>query len=245
MSSIIDKLNEISTETEEEQTIEEQNKPSSDKIAFNMMVNYIQQHHEDIPEGFRGSIMFDENNLSLAVYWVYTMKNIPVPVWMRHNPDIVDNHGWTIAHHYISVNKTGIIPDWMICNPKLQNNNGRTAAMMTLLYRNKAEENKDIPSWMIHDINIFDSLGYSLVDYWLSNNNADLPDWILDQIEDKKFWKNKLGENVGISYMIHRHSLPPEEFSLTNEEGDKFKTSKGNTYNSLWKFISRLDSKEN
>ena len=240
MSSILDKLNEI-TSNDTNDTINESNELSesieSNQTSFNIMVNYIRQHHEDIPEGFRGSVMFDNNNLSLAVYWVYAMKSAPVPVWMRHDPNIVDNHGWTIAQHYITVNKTAIVPEWMIHDSKIQNSNGRTTAMVSLLYRNQTEENNDLPNWMIHDINIFDSLGYSLVDYWLANNSNDLPDQILDQIDDKKFWKNKQGENIGISYMIRRNTLPPEEFRLTNEEGEQFKTVKNNTYNDFIKLI--------
>lgn len=212
--------------------------------SFNMMVNYIKEHKEDIPEGFRGTVLFNEDNLSLATYWVYIMKLAPVPVWMRHDPDIVDNHGWTIAQHYIMCNNEPP-PQWMIHNPTIQNVNGRTTAMMLLLYRNSKQENEDIPSWMVHDINICDSLGYSLVDYWLANNSDDLPEWILEQIEDKKHWTNKLHENIAISYMIRRGCLPPEEYRLTEQEANEFKTIKGNTYNEIWNYInSKLNNKK-
>jgi len=155
------------------------------KRSFNMMVEYIKQHHDDIPEGFRGTCLIDEeNNLTLAMYWVYIMKTVSVPKWMRHNPDLVDSHGWTIAHHYVATTNE-YPPEWMICNPTIKNVNGRTVAMLTLIYRKEEYENTDIPNWMKHSVNIVDKLGHSLVDYWIYNNKGDIPEWMTEQMNNK------------------------------------------------------------
>lgn len=256
MSSILEKLNELDhKQTDNNEMNDDNNNVNNEmndsnnmitntereeikqKKSFRLMVDYIKNNKTDIPEEFRGNVMFDDDNLSLAAYWVSIMKNAPVPTWMRHDPNIVDKHGWTIAQHYIVCNKTDIIPEWMIHNPKIQNINGRTTAMMSLLYRSSERENEDLPTWMLHDVNVFDELGYSLVDYWLSCNSNDLPNWILDQIDDKKYWINKLGENIAISYLIRHRKLPPEEFRLSEAEGEEFRTVKGNTYNDLWNYF--------
>ena len=208
--------------------------------SFNIMVEYIKQHHEDIPEQFRGTVLFDnENNLSLATYWVYIMKTEPVPMWMRHDPNIVDKHHWTIAMHYISVNQE-LPPEWMQHDPTIQNANGRTSAMLALIYRTSDHENEDLPDWMHHDVNLFDSLGYSVVDYWLSTNGDMLPSWMLSQIDDPKHWHNGLNETIGISYMFRHYQLPPPEFALSDDEAETWTTKHGNTYKAIEKGLQNI-----
>ena len=206
------------------------------------MVDFIKQHKTDIPEELRGTITTDDQTgLTLAMHWVHIMKNAAVPVWMRHDPKITDNNGWTIAIHYIVTNLTPP-PIWMSTDPTIQTSNGRTCAMYLLLYREKEHENECIPVWMQHDVNIFDSLGYSLIDYWLATNSGDIPSWMLENIPDRHHWTNGNGENIAISYMLRRGVIPPDQFALENEEIDTFRTKMNNTYRQLLDSISSRNS---
>ena len=149
--------------------------------SFQLMVDYIKTHKSDIPEEYRNSCLFDIDNISLAVYWIYTMKTAPVPNWMRHDPNITDIRGWTIAMHYIYVNHCEP-PLWMTCLPTIQTASSKqTVAMMYLMYRNDELKNTDIPDWMRHDADtIIDVDGYNLMDYWVQTNDdsAPIPNWM-------------------------------------------------------------------
>ena len=201
--------------------------------TMNWMVDFIKQHKTDIPEELRGTVTVDQNTgLTLAMYWIHIMKTAPIPSWMRHNPNICDNNGWTIAIHWIVTNASAP-PLWMATDPTIQTSNGRTCAMYLLLYRSCVHENENIPSWMNHDINIFDELGYSLIDYWLATNSDEIPTWMLENIDDLKHWTNGNGENIAISYMLRRGVEPPERFALPDDEFDTFRTKMNNTYRQL------------
>lgn len=242
MSDVLELIeNAEQIDDEEQQT----NKPHVDRIpnhSFNFMTNYIQTNKSDIPEELRGTVLVEPDTLlTLAMYWVHSMKTVPVPTWMIHDPNHKDAHGWTIAMHYISVNSS-YPPKWMECDPMIQNDNGRTVAMFALLHRSSRYENQDIPSWMKHDINIFDSLGYSLIDYWLSANSEEIPSWMLEKIDDKKHWVNGEGENIAISYLLRRWQDPPEDFVLP--PGESFKTKHNNSYEDIQKYVHELKEKQ-
>ena len=164
------------------------------------------------------------------------MKRAPVPAWMHHDPKITDNNGWTIAIHYIVANHA-TPPAWMTTDPNIQTSNGRTCAMYLLLYRDTAYENEDVPEWMRHDINIFDTLGYSLIDYWLATNNGDIPNWMIEKISDLKHWTNYNGENIAISYILRRGTVAPDEFLLPEEETSTFITKMNNSYKQLYNVL--------
>ena len=82
-------------------------------------------------------------------------------------------------------------------------------------------------------VNIFDELGYSVIDYWLSTNSGPIPTWMMEKIDDVKHWTNKLGENIAISYMLRQWIEPPPQFTLDESEFDQFITNMGNSYRSL------------
>lgn len=181
--------------------------------SFTLMVNYIKDHKTDIPEEFRGSVLIEEETgLTLSMYWIYTMKTFSVPKWMRMDPNITDSHGWTLAFHYIYVNQVDP-PLWMKHDPTIQNNNKRTIAMYYLIHRKTELTNRPIPEWMIHSPCIFDSAGYSIIDYWLATNTDPIPLYILQQIEDVKTFVNGRNERIVDSFKLMRNNeQPPEEF---------------------------------
>ena len=244
MNDILDLINEAEQLPDEENnspTIEQadtQPCQATNSSTMLWMVDFIKQHKTDIPEELRGTITTDDKTgLTLAIHWVHIMKTVAVPVWMRHDPKITDSNGWTIAIHYIVTNLAPP-PIWMSTDPTIQTSNGRTCAMYLLLYRGSDHENENIPVWMHHDVNIFDSLGYSLIDYWLATNNDDIPSWMLENIVDVRHWVNGNGENIAISYMLRRGTLPTEQFALPDEEIDTFRTKMNNTYRQLLNTIT-------
>lgn len=238
MSEVLELIDEIEAEqiTEEVETTTNADTDDSGKVddsTFHFMVNFIKQNKSDIPEELRGTKLVEESTgFTLATYWVYIMKRIPVPKWMIHDPNLQDKNGFTIAFHYLTAN-ADYPPSWMIHKPELTNNNGRTIAMCTLLCRTLNHENEDLPEWMRHDVNIFDNLGYSVIDYWLATNSGPIPTWMLEKIDDVKHWTNKLGENIAISYMLRQWVEPPPQFALDESEFDQFITNMGNNYRSL------------
>ena len=188
---------------------------SNEKNGMRWMIEFIKQNKSDIPEELRGTDTTEtETGLTLAMYWVYFMKTIPVPTWMRHDPNKQDDKGWTIAIHYMVANHE-LPPQWMICNSNITTSNGKTPAMFYLLYRDRKYENEDIPDWMNHDINIFDIDGYSLIDYWLAFNNSNIPSSWIEQIKNKtnndlNSWTNGKGENLQAIYKNRQNKELPE-----------------------------------
>ena len=191
--------------------------------GFYTMVAYINKNKTDVPEQLRNKCMRNEFGLTLAMYWLTIMKKQialmilqnnyqdSVPLWMRHDPELKDDMGWTIAMHWVSLFKCDV-PLWMRHTPTLQNNKHKTIAMLYLI--NLADELNDInaddvlPEWMKHEPDIFDEDGYSIIDYWLECTTHDIPDW-LNTVNE---FTNNNGETIAMSYVIHRHEIPPIKY---------------------------------
>ena len=82
-----------------------------------------------------------------------------------------------------------------------------SSATRTLNYIN---EDTFLPIWMRHDNNVYDKDGNSIIDYWLEYTTFDIPKWMLS--DDINNIKNLNGETLAMSWVIHRKSLPPEEY---------------------------------
>lgn len=201
--------------------------------GFYLMVNYIRNNKSDVPETLRNKCLQNEYGFTVATYWIQIMCNHinkliqkgeinnTVPLWMRHNPEIRDNLDWTIAMHWVSIFKCDV-PLWMRHDPLLQNLNGKTIAMLYLTVAlstplssatntlNYLNEDTFLPIWMRHDNNVYDKDGNSIIDYWLEYTTFDIPKWMLS--DDINNIKNLNGETLAMSWVIHRKSLPPEEY---------------------------------
>ena len=210
------------------------NNPVHDNYSgFYLMVNYIRNNKSDVPEALRNKCLQNEYGFTVATYWIQIMCNYinkliqkgeinnTVPLWMRHNPEIRDNLDWTIAMHWVSIFKCDV-PLWMRHDPLLQNSNGKTIAMLYLTVAlstplssatstfNYLNEDTFLPIWMRHDNNVYDKDGNSIIDYWLEYTTFDIPKWMLS--DDTNNIKNLNGETIAMSWIIHRKSLPPEEY---------------------------------
>lgn len=201
--------------------------------GFYLMVNYIRNNKSDVPETLRNKCLQNEYGFTVATYWIQIMCNYinkliqkgeinnTVPLWMRHNPEIRDNLDWTIAMHWVSIFKCDV-PLWMRHDPLLQNSNGKTIAMLYLTVAlsthlslatntlNYLNEDTFLPIWMRHDNNVYDKDGNSIINYWLEYTTFDIPKWMLS--DDTNNIKNLNGETIAMSWIIHRKSLPPEEY---------------------------------
>lgn len=201
--------------------------------GFYLMVNYIRNNKSDVPETLRNKCLQNEYGFTVATYWIQIMYNYinkliqkgeinnTVPLWMRHNPEIRDNLDWTIAMHWVSIFKCDV-PLWMRHDPLLQNSNGKTIAMLYLTVAlstplssatrtfNYINEDTFLPIWMRHDNNVYDKDGNSIIGYWLEYTTFDIPNWMLS--DDINNIKNLNGETLAMSWVIHRKSLPPEEY---------------------------------
>lgn len=201
--------------------------------GFYLMVNYIRNNKSDVPETLRNKCLQNEYGFTVATYWIQIMYNYinkliqkgeinnTVPLWMRHNPEIRDNLDWTIAMHWVSIFKCDV-PLWMRHDPLLQNLNGKTIAMLYLTVAlstplssatrtfNYINEDTFLPIWMRHDNNVYDKDGNSIIDYWLEYTTFDIPKWMIS--DDDSDIKNLNGETIAMSWIIHRKSLPPEEY---------------------------------
>lgn len=201
--------------------------------GFYLMVNYIRNNKSDVPETLRNKCLQNEYGFTVATYWIQIMYNYiikliqkgeinnTVPSWMKHNPEIRDNLDWTIAMHWVSIFKCDV-PLWMRHDPLLQNSNGKTIAMLYLTVAlstplssathtfNYLNEDTFLPIWMRHDNTVYDKDGNSIIDYWLEYTTFDIPKWMLS--DDDNDIKNLNGETLAMSWVIHRNSLPPEEY---------------------------------
>ena len=223
-NSIINILDKIDVE---EKDVKRDNEVSShdqndNYSGFYMMVNYINNNKSDIPESLRNNCMQNEYGFTLAMHWIRIMQNYickmiregkineTVPKWMRHNPEIKDNHGWTIAMHWVSIFGCDV-PLWMRHNPCLQNSKGKTIGMFYLMNLSSNAKTSEVclPTWMRHEINIFDEDGNGIIDYWLQFTNLDIPNWI--KPDNIYSFTNKNGETCAMSWIIHRKTMPPDE----------------------------------
>ena len=238
MSDIIELLNEIDQNDdqfdEQDNVFQLSRQDIQNERSMQLMIDYIRTHKSDIPEEYRGSCLVDMDNLTLAMHWVYMMKTAPVPQWMRHDPNMVDNEGWPIAMHWIFVNHTEP-PLWMHCSPDIQNATfKKTIAMVYLLYRKDELKNVDVPEWMRHDLHIFDRDGFCLIDYWLCNNDLPIPEWMLKSIDDS--FVNGRKETVEQMIKIYTTDdsvtaakTDSDQSSETNDDNDAIKTVNATT----------------
>ncbi|MGI5841523.1 MAG: hypothetical protein ACOX6N_04885 [Patescibacteria group bacterium] len=235
MSSVIDMLDKIDEQQKNEE-VDDNKKDGSVNIykqtqnysGFYMMVNFISKHKSDIPDGLRNKCMQNEYGITLAMYWLRIMKdyvilmvrdgriNETVPKWMRHNPEVRDNCGWTIAMHWVTIFNCDV-PLWMRHDPSMQNVKGKTTGMFYLMCNRGelgelGEDDGYLPPWMRHDGNIFDEDGNGIIDYWFRFTKLDLPTWIRIHIENIDSFANKNNETIAMSWIIHRKTIPPIEF---------------------------------
>lgn len=169
--------------------------------GFTFMLNFIRDNKSDIPENLRAlDSLTDENGAHLAMHWVYIMKRVPVPLWMRCDPNAYDSHGWSVAFHYTYANKSAP-PEWMKCDSEHQNAAGKTIGMMFMLY---AAPTESFPEWMECSTSIRDAENYTIVDYWIIARRDSLPRWIADGI-DLSTWKNRDDLSVPEMWLKYRH----------------------------------------
>lgn len=260
-TSIIDVLNKIDKEPNEPlnnnttfNNIDERKHITANYSGFYMMVNFIENNKSDIPEGLRNNCMQNEYGFTLAMYWIRIMRdyiykmimggkiNDTVPLWMRHNPEIRDNRGWTIAMHWVMIFKCDV-PLWMRHDPCIRNSMGKTIGMFylavlsdiqdtSLPQHNNLTPETFLPLWMIHSADIYDEDGYNIIDYWLKFTNLDIPNWMLHENLNKQ---NKMGETLAMSWIIHRKNIPPDYIKCDNT----IKTTYGMTIEDIFrKYIS-------
>ena len=189
--------------------------------GFYLMVNYIRNNKSDVPETLRNKCLQNEYGFTVATYWIQIMYNYINKLIQKGEINKRDNLDWTIAMHWISIFKCDV-PLWMRHDPLLQNSNGKTIAMLYLTVAlstpissatrtfNYLNEDTFLPIWMRHDNTIYDKDGNSIVDYWLEYTTFDIPKWMLS--DDGNDIKNLNGETIAMSWIIHRKSLPPEEY---------------------------------
>lgn len=200
--------------------------------GFYMMVKFIEKNKSDVPESLRNNCMQNEYGFTLAMYWIRIMQNYiykmiqtgklneTIPLWMRHDPEIRDNRGWTIAMHWVTVFKCDV-PQWMRHDPYIRNTMGKTIGMIYLtslydiqntritsnLLHNELTPETFLPLWMRHETSVYDKDGNSIIDYWLRFTNLDIPSWMLPKNLNEQ---NKLGETLAMLWIIHRKTPPPD-----------------------------------
>ena len=265
-TSIIDILNEIDKKSNEnenemlnvnnykyEQNVNSASKRATNYSGFYVMVKFIEDNKSDVPESLRNKCMQNEYGFTVAMYWIRIMQNYiykmiqtgkineTIPLWMRHNPEIRDNRGWTIAMHWVTVFKCDV-PLWMRHDPYIQNSMGKTIGMLylTVLYdvQNISDVNyiqqceitseTFLPLWMRHDTNICDNDGNSIIDYWLKFTNLDVPTWMLPKDINEQ---NKMGETIAMLWVIHRKTPPPLDIKCNCS----LKTAYGMTIKDIFK----------
>ena len=254
----------INEHTDEQQNSESINSNSTDEIVnehtdssinekedtrptagFYLMLNYIKANKADVPVELRNTCMHDEYDFTLAMHWIYEMKDVinkmigcgkineTVPLWMRHRPDLRDRNGWTIAMHWVMMFKCDV-PTWMRHDPTIQNSRfHKTVAMiyLSLFIGNKAK-NFIMPEWMQHTLKLFDNEGNTVASYWLGCTEDDLPEWILRESENGDF-VNENGETLAMEWIIHRKSAPPLNLMCNPKLKTKYGMTVGDLYYSV------------
>lgn len=260
-TSIIDVLNKIDEESNEQLNDNTASNDINEHVTANysgfyMMINFIESNKSDIPESLRNNCMQNEFGFTLAMYWIRIMQdyiykmiqggkiNETVPKWMRHNPEIRDNRGWTIAMHWVMIFKCDV-PLWMRHDPRLQNSRGKTIGMiylMNLLPDAKTSE-VCLPTWMRHEINIFDEDGNGIIDYWLKFTNLTIPNWI--KPDNIYSFTNKNGETCAMSWIIHRKTMPPDELKCDLNLKTTYGMTIMNIYKKVMTSVSKVEKSSN
>lgn len=234
-SSINSSTDDVNTDS----SINEDKRPTT---GFYLMLNYIKANKTDVPVELRNGCMHDEYDFTLAMHWIYEMKEVikklincgkineTVPLWMRHRPDLRDKNGWTIAMHWVMMFKCDV-PLWMRHDPTIQNSRfHKTVAMIYLsLFIGNKVKNFIMPEWMQYTLKLFDNEGNTIASYWLGCTEDDLPEWILRESENGDF-VNGNGETLAMEWIIHRKSAPPLNLMCN----PKLKTKYGMTISDLY-----------